>query len=334
MMSVTNVENIDSLLRCKVNDIDLLSVGKQELNFFLNTLKQQTKRFPYCPPARELMSIEKLNLRHIVDRSLTLDMGFPYTILTSIPDMPSSFSMTFRELCDQRAVDIITQSTVRNLEITVLYSGGIDSTGVLCSLLKNNVDLKRLRIVLTQRSIEEYPLFWDETVSKLRYQIVDVIDEGFYENSLVVSGALGDQIFGLSNACMMPPKEKIDLEKEFPVSVVEWLEPWIKKSPLEIVSKHDFIWWMCFSLTWQHVQLSIIRKLTLTKHQLDFSHFVDFYGSREFQLWSMCNHDEKIKDTWKSYKYPIKDYIYEYNQDADYRANKIKLPSLMHAYRK
>jgi hypothetical protein len=42
----------------------------------------------------------------------------------------------------------------------------------------------------------------------------------------------------------------------------------------------------------------------------------------------MNNNDMKLKDTWKSYKWPCKDIIYEYTKDADYRDNKTKRGSL------
>jgi hypothetical protein len=42
----------------------------------------------------------------------------------------------------------------------------------------------------------------------------------------------------------------------------------------------------------------------------------------------MNNLESKIKDTWRSYKYPAKEIIYEFTYDADYRDNKIKRGSL------
>ena len=41
----------------------------------------------------------------------------------------------------------------------------------------------------------------------------------------------------------------------------------------------------------------------------------------------MCNHDLKIRDTWESYKWIAKDYIFEFTGDADYRDNKLKKDS-------
>ena len=49
------------------------------------------------------------------------------------------------------------------------------------------------------------------------------------------------------------------------------------------------------------------------------TNYFHFYGTEDFQLWSMNNMDKKIKDTWNTYKWVCKDIIYDYTRDADYR---------------
>ena len=49
-----------------------------------------------------------------------------------------------------------------------------------------------------------------------------------------------------------------------------------------------------------------------------------FYNTPEFQRWSMLNHDLKHKGSWKTYKWPSKEFIYKFNGDATYRDNKTK----------
>jgi hypothetical protein len=38
----------------------------------------------------------------------------------------------------------------------------------------------------------------------------------------------------------------------------------------------------------------------------------------------MMNHDLKHKGSWKTYKWPSKEFIYKFNRDASYRDNKVK----------
>ena len=69
-------------------------------------------------------------------------------------------------------------------------------------------------------------------------------------------------------------------------------------------------------------------------HGLDENKFVlgeniiHFFQSTEFQNWSISNHDKKIHQEWKSYKYVAKQYIYDFHKDYQYYINKEKEPSL------
>ena len=58
--------------------------------------------------------------------------------------------------------------------------------------------------------------------------------------------------------------------------------------------------------------------------------YAPFYNTEEFQLWSMNNPDKKMREEWRTYKWPAKEVIYEYAKDADYRDNKTKRGSLYH----
>lgn len=71
----------------------------------------------------------------LIDRTLTLDHGFPYTVLDSIPE-PKKSDATFTELCDTIGGEIITRAIANDRKIRVLWSGGIDSTSALISLMK------------------------------------------------------------------------------------------------------------------------------------------------------------------------------------------------------
>ena len=51
---------------------------------------------------------------------------------------------------------------------------------------------------------------------------------------------------------------------------------------------------------------------------------ISFFNSEDFQRWSIVNHDLKHKGTWKTYKWPSKEFIYEYNRDDNYLNNKTK----------
>ncbi|MDB5238655.1 MAG: hypothetical protein JWM46_925, partial [Candidatus Kaiserbacteria bacterium] len=106
-----------------------------------------------------------------------------------------------------------------------------------------------------------------------------------------------------------------------------------KTAPMEIRSNFDFMWWFNFATKWQACFCYILfytlpgNIQNITKEYLD-TRFISFYNTDEFQLWSMNNLDKRIRDTWKSYKWIMKDIIYDFNKDAEYRDNKTKVRSL------
>ena len=104
-------------------------------------------------------------------------------------------------------------------------------------------------------------------------------------------------------------------------------------APVNIATSQDYLWWINFSLKWQSVfmrMLTCVSSRNISRINADYiaTHYNHFYGTEDFQLWSMNNLDKKIKDTWKTYKWICKDIIYDYTKDADYRDNKIKVGSL------
>ena len=101
------------------------------------------------------------------------------------------------------------------------------------------------------------------------------------------------------------------------------IQPLLNKAPFEIKTVHDFYWWVNFTIKWQCIQMRA-NSLNSTITAEKYSSVYNFYNSKDIQLWSMINHDLKVKDTKESYKYVIKDMIYDFTGDADYRDHKLK----------
>ena len=68
------------------------------------------------------------------------------------------------------------------------------------------------------------------------------------------------------------------------------------------------------------------------QHMIDRTYvekrYFPFFMTNDFELWSLNNHDKKIRDTWESYKWPCKEIIYRFTKDADYFESKTKHGSL------
>jgi hypothetical protein len=170
----------------------------------------------------------------------------------------------------------------------------------------------------------------------------------FGGDHLIVNGEANDQLFGsdmTANFISMNGEsviqEKYDRDTFFSTwngltkdenmtnFYLDMFEKLAAAAPIPLTTNHDHLWWINFATKWQFVQmctLPYIRPRNAVKFTPEYfrNNYAVFYGTEDFQLWSMNNLDRKIKNTWKSYKWLCKDIIYDYTKDAEYRDNKIK----------
>ena len=80
-----------------------------------------------------------------------------------IPDLVDQ-KLNFSEICDLVGADIVNTVNNSNRILLVSYSGGVDSTLVLISLLKNGINKDKLLILLSESSIAENPVFYQNFI--------------------------------------------------------------------------------------------------------------------------------------------------------------------------
>ncbi|MEL6122964.1 MAG: hypothetical protein AAFQ02_04760 [Bacteroidota bacterium] len=282
----------------------------------------------------------------VVDRTGTLDVGFETKVWSPIPILKSTAS-PFGDVCDHVAEAILDRADREEKSVDVMWSGGIDSTCALVALLQANHSRKtpiRLNVLLTIESIDEYPSFFREFIlNKVPYTVVAApVTRWLSENSLVVTGEHGDQLFGsdkvlglIENGLAFQPYQ-IGLEmilmdkfrdRTHTSTVMSYLEPLLDKSPYPISTAMDMFWWLNFTLKWQQVSLRLA-----VFHGKDVRPMIDriihFFGDDRFQMWSMQHPDQKIKESLSTYKFPAKEYIYAFTSDSGYLDHKKKQPSL------
>jgi hypothetical protein len=291
-----------------------------------------------------------------VDRTGTIT--FPIKTKSLFP-MPAyrTFTKTYEEVCNARAKELLERAEKLDISLYSFWSGGIDSTTVLVSLLKNATASQKDRIVvlMSEASISENPNFYrDHVRGKLRRDSSAVFPYLIGGKHLIVNGEHNDQVFGSDIVASVIGRfgsevlhrpydraifltfftEKIgDPERaEFFVRLFERLK---ESAPVDIKTNYDLFWWINFAVKWQTVytrMLSYTAKRNvgnITQDYLD-TKYAPFFNTEGFQLWSMNNPDKKIRDEWRTYKWPAKEVIYEYTKDADYRDNKTKRGSLYH----
>ncbi len=283
----------------------------------------------------------------ILDRSESLDVGFDYKVLDPIPDPLAFPEASFADICDARGKQIIREAVENDLIIQVLWSGGIDSTAALISILKHLPGKleRHLEVLLTMDSIDEYPLFFrSHILNQVSYfPIAAPVSDYFKDNALIITGEHGDQLFGSdkmlplilnqlafeSHEVVLPlflmnkfgHRKKVD-------QLIEFLQPLIQACPFPIQYTHELFWWFNFTMKWQQVSLRLAVFSFKENVSILARQFRHFFGSEAFQAWAMSHREPKLIREPHTYKLPAKQYIQAYTKDDDYFLQKIKQPSL------
>ena len=224
--------------------------------------------------------------------------------------------------CTQRALDLLR---IHPGKIWLAWSGGIDSTTMVASILNvaSKADLKRLTIVLSHHSVLENPSYYENNLAHfpLKNILEDLSNQLVKENAVLVTGELGDQLFGsdfLMNANFLEDY-RISAPKLIGKEMFERLHPIIEESPFPIRTAHDFFWWFNFTQKWQFVKYRGLEHVTWNLEAKYGQHLTHFFDTVDFQLWSLQNHDLKHRGDWLTYKAAAKDYLVRLTQDEAQR---------------
>jgi hypothetical protein len=285
----------------------------------------------------------------IIDRSHSLDLGFDHRVLDEIPPVPTGATASFGEICRAVAGDLVEEARRTDRRIRLLWSGGIDSTVALVSLLQvlPESEYDRLRIILSMVSIDEYPLFFRRHIlNKVPFRLVrPPVTKYFGKDDLIVTGEHGDQLFG-SDKLLPLIRNGLAYEKYVDVLplllahkfgkparvdlLLDYLQPLLAACPVPLHTTFDLFWWLNFSIKWQQVTL----RLPVFTFKEDVGGLVDrfrhFFRDARFQEWSLVNHPHRAATGLAHYKWAAKEVIYALTGDEAYRNDKLKQPSLKH----
>lgn len=226
------------------------------------------------------------------------------------------------------------------------WSGGIDSTSILVSLLKvaNAEFLEKLIIVCNQASINENAYFYytyiDQHLQVLNLEKFEITQEN-YDKITVIDGEAGNQCTGWRAINFFTYHREFDfldtnwrnaspLTKILPGSTnfhIDLIVESIKYAPIPIDTVYDFIWWANFNFKFDDVLLRKIPAYTkhLTAEQTKSFYYHSlyrFFSQEEMQIWSMNSKDERREKTRISGKWHLKDYIYKFDCNDLWYSNK------------
>ena len=267
---------------------------------------------------------------------------FNFKLLSEkIADINPSY-LSFDQCCEHRVQSIEKV----NKPVYLLWSGGIDSTGALISILKFGSEelKKRTTILFNIYSLREYQEIFPLIAQNFKMETSFQSLEKFVKDGIIVTGELGDQLFGSDlifdlvsqqgESSLLDPYEKT-LPKLFKdrageiagQKLFEKYKSIVSECPFEVKNSYDFLWWWNFSQKWQHVKFRYLISDYWPDIKLATQNVHHFYDSVQFQGWSIKNHDLKIQKSLSSYKYVVKDLIIKTTGHEFYR-KKLKMGSL------
>lgn len=265
-----------------------------------------------------------------------------------LPVYDPSFGMSFTEVVDKRANEVMDAARSSNRKLAVMYSGGIDSTLILCSLLKNfsEAEIKeRVVVLLSDYSVKENETFFYKFVSK-KFNCVSSFRFPYFlghPDYITITGENADQLFGSQAndqfAAFTSYESLFEPVEQHEENIIEWFrgrvsderkqyaEPihnLFKKmnaaAPIKIDNVYNYFWWINFSIKWQSVYVRILP-FTQNKDTLKIGdNYTTFFYTDDFQQWAMNNTDKFVapEPGPGSIKMPSKKYILDVNGDVEY----------------
>lgn len=274
-----------------------------------------------------------------------------------IPEYDPKYLKTFEQITDESAMRI-ARLIDDDCSVVLYYSGGIDSTVVLASLIKNLTkdQLRAVTICMNQDSIIENPNFYQKYINGKMNVLnsnrftVDQFTQS--ENVYVITADGGDNIFGTDLGVRFYKHYNLDPNLPYISHVDELVEHLgtasniklgkqlfckvqaniiTKTNKVPIYSLHDFFWWMIFNIKYMHCN----QRLAIMYYQGDDlrsaiqERIIGWYTSHDYQLWSMANNSngQKIGFGATDYKKVARDYIYDLDHNEWYFFFKEKLGS-------
>lgn len=261
------------------------------------------------------------------------------------PKYNPSFNATFADVTDRRYFDLLESHG--DSEWLVLWSGGIDSTVVLASILRNAAPgaLSRIHVACNRISVYENPEFYFKYVVP-NFKIIDSTNldwtKDFLKQYYILDGEPADQLMGgnisqrmqlenpngLIKNCHSDPDELIRyLAKYTDDDFAQWFYPrWmenINSVDIPIETYHDFFWWTFFNLTWVATKIRSKRFTDSNDPEVlrvYLDKFKPWFESHDYQQWSMRNNQPGVKygNHPGEYKLAFKQYIYEFDQNEYY----------------
>lgn len=256
-----------------------------------------------------------------------------------LPEIPANFTSTFEELTNRRAIELWDIGK----PIRLWWSGGIDSTCALVSLLKTRRLDTSLIVYLSKASVEENPDFYDLLVNKKVNLQWHSFDNYVYDNdelwngeTINVNGCGGDELF-LAVSSYMSMEEFFKIKDESWIHIMKdpdmlkVTEKYIDMSPYKPETCWELLWWFGRSID------DLLSRYLSTRFLKDPSVYhleYPFFYTDYFDKWALSNPYAGHNGDYRTYKWPMKKYIYDYDKNDEYLNTKQQESSFPSVYNK
>ena len=261
------------------------------------------------------------------------------------PAYDSTFTKTFSDVTDEQCQQWLQEKTDRPW--LVFWSGGIDSTVIVASILKNTspADRKNIHIACNRASIYELPRFFYDHVQP-NFKLIptpDLAKQPLHDEYHVIDGEFGDHLYtgghGWELFQLLPDSMMLDIRrnpdamlnhiasttnKNFATWYYECLLDNVNSTDIPVETYHDFCWWIFFNY---HYTSSYIRLRVST---FAYNYSPRWFATDDYQQWAMNNNQLGIKYTrnLSDSKLASKQYIYDFDHDEYSRVFKTKSKSI------
>lgn len=233
---------------------------------------------------------------------------------------------------DECFKNIISQYLLNNSHITILWSGGVDSSAIIAGFIKYG-DKHRFSIGYTEASIKEYSVFYD-FLQRNNFDLINIDD------TINLSGLPGLVVHGgesgviSDNGLIFSEMEILDKPWHYSINKDEWgadyssLYEFTEKFMINYGKKNSTVADVCI---FGNIGTEPSNGTSFLNYDanLKMDKISSFYGNDLITSWNYYHSEKYTRGSHVSskYKIPAKKIIFSVLKDNDYLAHKYKVPS-------
>jgi hypothetical protein len=276
-----------------------------------------------------------MNRNALYDRSGSIPHYLNMAPVHPMPNYDANFKKDFHEIAKERAKEIIAL----NKPIKVCWSGGIDSTFVLFTLLDNANDKSQIEVYGTYASVIESGDVFDRFINnKIPFKISVFPTDDVKNNTsdvVWVTGFQGNQLFGptdnffadgrttafFHHTMGTPSTIYEDYKKYIAPDLLEFIQPAIDASPRKIETIADLRWYCIFNMDWYNGLYAMKGEMTSSKMDSVYH----FFDTENFQKWAITTKEPwtKIPGNPNTHRWQMREALNNYGL-VEYAKNKTK----------